>query len=232
MLVILSFMVLSGIGTSVCYANAAPPPSIFIIVPGAPDDLEISIGPEDIQGQRTDKVIGSYYAFYFFDLKPTDYTMKVTTVGSTFYVVLDIPPDSYGNIFTLDLKNQTVSPGESLFMNITSVSLRIVLTLLIEAIVFFLFGYRKKKSWLVFLIANLITQGVLYIWLSGSAVSPWNSYVIFALVFGEMLVFIIEMIVFLVFINEHRRWRTALYVIVANLVSLFLGGYLLMVLPV
>ena len=216
---------------SICYANAGPPPSILIIVPNAPGDLEISIGPENIKGERTDKVIESYYTFYFYDLKPADYTAKVTTGDTTFEVILNIPPDSYGNIFTLDLESQTVVPGESISSSTTSISLQIVLTLIIEAAVFLLFGYRKKKSWLVFLIVNLITQGILYIQLNVSA-NPWDSYVIFPLILGEMLVFAVEIIAFLYFVKEHRRLRTALYVIAANLISLVAGSYLLTVLPV
>jgi hypothetical protein len=110
------------------------------------------------------------------------------------------------------------------------VSLRIILTLIIEAIVFWLFGFRNKRSWIVFLIINLITQGALNIWLNGAA--PLVSYLIFTLIFGEMLVFIAEIIVFLVLIKEHRPMRTLLFVITANFLSLFAGGYIITVLPI
>ena len=95
---------------------------------------------------------------------------------------------------------------------------------------FYLFGYRRKESWLIFLIINLLTQGVLNIWLNGSF-TPLDSYIIFSLVFGEILVLIIEMIAFLILVKEHHRLRIALYVIIANLLSLIAGGYLITVLP-
>jgi hypothetical protein len=51
------------------------------------------------------------------------------------------------------------------------------------------------------------------------------------MIFAEVFIFIIEMAVFLLFIKEHRCWRTAGYVLIANLLSLILGGYLITVLP-
>ncbi len=222
---------MSYVNAPVCYANSAVPPSILIIVPNAPNDLKISIGSENIEARRTDKVIESYYTFYRGDLKYAEYTVKVTTADRTFEILLDTPLKSYDNIFTLDLERQTLTSGESVSRSIALPSLRIILTLIIEAIVFFLFGYRRKRSWLVFLIINLLTQGVLNIWLAGST-NPLDSYIIFSLIRGEMLVFIVEMIGFLIFVNEHHGLRTILYVMAANLLSLFVGGYLITVLPV
>jgi hypothetical protein len=114
--------------------------------------------------------------------------------------------------------------------SILLVSMRIILTLAIEAIIFRLFGFRNKKSWIAFLIINLITQGALNIWLNGFA--PLASYLVFTLIFGEILVFIAEIIAFSALIKEHRRWRILLYVITANLLSLFAGGYMITVLPI
>jgi hypothetical protein len=105
------------------------------------------------------------------------------------------------------------------------------LTLIIEGIVFFLFGYRRKRSWLVFIIVNLVTQGILNIWLAGNY-SPLNNYLIFSLIGGEIVVFIVEIIAFLILVKEHGRLRTASFVVLANLLSLIAGGYLITVLPV
>jgi hypothetical protein len=232
LLFILSLLIMSFVNAPICYANSAEPPSILIIVPNAPKDLEISIGPENLKAYRTDKVIESYFTFYRNDLKSEDYTVKVITGDRTFEIILDTPLKSYNNIFTLDLKSQTLTPGKLLSRSITLLSIRIILTLMIEAIVFYLFGYRKKKSWLIFVIINLITQGALYIWLNGLFTPLVNSYIIFSLIFGEILVIVFEMIAFLIFVKEHHRPRTALYVIMANLLSLIAGGYLISVLPV
>jgi hypothetical protein len=155
----------------------------------------------------------------------------VTTGGKSFDVTIDFPPEKYNNIYTLNLATETLTPGTSLSRNITLITLRVSLTLLIEGIVFFLFGYRTKRSWITFLAANLITQGFLNVWLSANP-QPFNNYIIFNLIGGEILVFIIELIAFLVLVNEHPRWRTVLYVMAANFFSLLLGGWLITVLPI
>jgi hypothetical protein len=214
-----------------CYANAAPPPEILIIVPNAPGDLEISLMPEDQTAHRDDKGLESHFTIYTPLLRNTKHTIIVTTEAIQFEILLDTPLDSYGNVFTLDLEKRTLAPGETLSRSVINISLRVLLTLIIEGIIFFLFGYRKRWSWIVFLVTNIITQAGLNIWLNAST-TPWQSYVIFSLIFGEFLVLVIEMIVLLLLIREFPRWRTAVYVVVANLVSLIAGGFIITILPV
>jgi hypothetical protein len=226
-------MLMVIVATSVCNGNSAEPPSILIIVSNAPDDLEISIGEDNtnIKANKTSKIIERYYTFYSEDLRMAkDYTINISTGESNFEILLEEPLKTYNNIFTLNLDNQTLVPGKLMSRSILLVSLRIILTLIIEAIVFWLFGFRNKRSWIAFLIINLITQGALNIWLNGAA--PLVSYLIFTLIFGEMLVFIAEIIMFLVLIKEHRPMRTLLFVITANFLSLFAGGYIITVLPI
>lgn len=56
---------------STCYGNPAEPPSILIIVPNPPADLEISIdtGNTYIKANEVDKVIEKYYTFYSRELR-------------------------------------------------------------------------------------------------------------------------------------------------------------------
>lgn len=218
--------------TPACYGNSAEPPSILIIVPNAPEDLRISIGSEDTytEANKTDKIMESYYAFYSHELKrANDYTIKVSTGESVFEILLE-PIAYYNNIYTLDLDNQTLTPGKLLSRSFFLVFLRIAFTLIIEAAVFWLFGFRAKRSWIAFAVINFMTQGALNIWLNGFP--PLVSYVMLTLVFGEILVFIAEIIAFSIFIKEHHRLRIFLYVIIANLLSLWAGGYMISVLPI
>ena len=235
LLVILVLILIFNVNTSVCYANSAAPPSILIIVHNAPNDLVITLGSN--QAHRKNTLVESYFTLYVSGLKPSDYTLSVTSNGQTFEITTHL--NQYNNVFTLDLANRTLTSGESFSLPRTTALLvvQIVLTLVIEGIVFFLFGYRKKKSWLIFLILNLLTQGVLYVWLAqnnASAVQHFthSSYFILSLVIGELFVFIAEIIGFLVFVNEHPRPRTVAYVIAANLLSLIAGGYIITYIPV
>lgn len=230
-IILLAFMLIALV--SVCYGNAAEPPSIIIIVNNAPDDLEISVGSGNtyVKTNKTGNIIENYYTFYSRDLEADNgYVIKVSTAESTFEIMLEEPLRLYNNIYTLDLKNKKLTPGKTLPRSVLLVTLRISLTLLIEAVMFWLFGFRNKKSWIAFLVINLITQGALNIWINGF--SPLKGYIIVSLVFGEINVFIFEIIAFLAILKEQRRIKTFLYAIIANLLSLFAGGYIITVLPV
>jgi hypothetical protein len=228
--IFLSILILFA-ATDICSANAAEPPSIIIIVPNAPQDLEITIGTTE--ASRTEKSLESYFSFYSYSFQADVYTLTVTDGEETFEITTAAPLDKYNNIYTLDLAGRTLTAGELPSRNIILVTVRVLLTLLLEAMVFFLFGYRQKVSWIIFLSVNLVTQGALFIWLNSLSYTPLTGsfYIILTMIFAEILILIIEMAIFLIFIKEHRRLRTAGYVLAANLLSLILGGYLITVLP-
>lgn len=224
-----SFLVVPPV--QVCHANAGPPPSILIIVPYAPGDMEISIIPDDIKANRTDRAFESYFTFYLPDLKAGDYTLRMTTSDSSYDRVIKVLPKYYETTYTLDTGKREFTFGQPVSRTIMLVSLRIILTLLLEGLVFWGFRYKEKRSWIVFIIVNLVTQGILNVSLDLST-SPVDSYIIFQLLFGEFLVFAAETALFLILVNEKSRAMTFLYVISANLLSLFAGGLLITVLPV
>lgn len=216
-----------------CYANSAEPPSILIIVPNAPDNLEIklNVDGEIYQGRKTDKVIESHYTFYSREVrKSNNYKLMVNTKKEEFEINLNQLPRKYNNIFTLNLKTQNLTEGKLLSRSISLILIRLILTLIIEATVFWLFRFRNKKSWICFIIINIITQGALNIWINGF--SPSVSYLIFSLIFAEIFIFIAEVIGFLVFCKEHSRMRRVLFVITANFLSLVAGRYIITILPI
>lgn len=216
-----------------CFANSAEPPSIIIIVSNAPDDLEINIAFEDeiYKGRKISKVIEKYYTFYSREMQNlNDYILIVSTDNESYEIKLDKPLEKYNNIFTLDLKSHTLTEGKLLSRSIFLVSMRIALTLAIEGIIFWIFGFKRKNSWITFLIINLITQGALNIWING--IIPTQGYIIFGLIFGEIFIFIAEIVAFLLFIKEHNSLRKVLYILTANFISLIAGGYIITILPI
>jgi len=157
---------ISAFMSHISYANSAEPPSIIIIVPNAPDDLQISIEMKDgyIQARRINKLIESHYSFYYREIKmASDYVFTINTGGTDFEIVLEEPLNNYNNIYTFNLGSKTMTPGKSLIRSILLVSVRVILTLLIEGALFWKFGFRNKESWIAFFTINLITQGALNI---------------------------------------------------------------------
>lgn len=227
-------MLTVGIFSVPAFANSAEPPSLVILVNNPPDDLSIVMISNEHQPRAKARRVAweGYYIFYALDMQTdSEYTFRVTSNGESFECTLNEPLKRYNNVVTLNLSNQKLTVGEYPFRSVLLVSIRLVLTLVLEGIIFWFFGFRKKYSWLVFLIFNIITQGVLNIWLSSSA-SLMPAYLIITLIVGEFFVFTAEMIGFSTLLDEHKKTVIFIYTFVANFISLIAGGYLISVLPV
>ncbi len=231
---VLILVIIFSINT-IGYGNAAEPPSILFIVPNAPDDMNVKLKLVDreYEAKVVDKIIEKYYIFYSSDMmrnKPDIYNFIVNTGNESFEIELAKPYKIFNNTYTLNLQDQTLTEGILLSRSIMLVAMRVVFTLIIEGVIFWIFGFRDKRSWIIFIIINLITQGALNIWLNSNG--PIMSYIMLVLIFGEIFVFVTEIIIFIFFCNEHGRKKSVLYVITANLASLIVGGYLITVLPI
>lgn len=215
-------------------ANSAEPPALIIIVNNPPEDLEVVMISNEKQPKATQRKIAweGYYVFYNRDMQTNqEYVFSVTANNTSFKCSFNEPISRYNEILTLDISKQELVKGEYPFRSIILVALRVFLTLIIEGFIFYIFGYRNKNSWMVFIAINLITQGLLNIWLNIES-TPLPSYLIVLLIIGEFFVFIGEMITLPIFIKEHTKLRAVIFAFIANMVSLFLGGFMISLLPV
>lgn len=97
-------------------------------------------------------------------------------------------------------------------------------TLLIEGALLFSFGYRSRRSWLVFLLVNLVTQGGFALYLAvtvlNHGVSGWS--LLFYLPI-ELIITVVESLLYRRLLTE-RSWERAVgYAIVANVCSATVG---------
>ncbi len=215
--------------------NSAEPPSLVILVNNPPKDLRITlVSSENKPEAKINKVAWEgYYVFYSRDLRTSsDYTFQVTANGKSFLCNLGSSLHGYNNVYTLDISKQQMTPGKYPFRSVLLVSLRVLITLVLEGLIFWILGFREKRSWIVFLIINLITQGALNIWLNIEAAPMPSSYLIFGLIFAEFFVFLTEMIAFPIFIDEYKKGHIILSTFFANFISLIVGGYIITLLPV
>lgn len=227
----LAILILLG-STVWAWANSAQPPSILIIVPNAPADMAVSLKAGDAvsEGRRIDKVLETYFTFYQYDLREAPrYTLVVQDGEGRYEIPVEGPLDTYNNIFTLNAHTKRLAEGKLPLRDMSLVALRLVLTLALEGAVFWIMGFRSRRTWIAFLIINLITQGALNLWISDML--PLQSYALFVLIFGEFFVFAAEGIAFGLTIKEHRTGRVVGTVMLANILSLFAGGVLITWLP-
>ncbi|HHV05119.1 MAG TPA: hypothetical protein GXX60_01165 [Anaerolineaceae bacterium] len=221
-------------------ANAAPPPIVTIAVINPPSDLKLSVRytkdsvTETKLLERWDAGWEAKFSLidYSFLYERELYSNGVLIVKSQDYnFKLKLPDDvfdKYDVLYTLDLESKTLSEGKPAWQAPVSFSLRLIITLLLEGIVFYLFGYREKWSWILFVIVNFITQTILHVLIT---ILGSEGYAILVFWFGEVIVFIIEMIAFPVALEEQSKWKDVAYAFVGNLLSLILGTYLIGKMP-
>lgn len=223
----------------VAWANAAEPPGFILLVEGAPPDLEVRlILPDDaVVLPKERRAWETVYRLYYHDLPVERGRMPVMELEFDSGEALHRSPlheealGGYSTVLTYDFVNRDLSLGESPGRTPLLIMLRVSLTLIIEGVIFFLLGYRQKRSWIIFLLVNLVTQGGLNLVLSGPAITQ-NGYWFIAFLFLEAVILSGEAIVFPLLLREHTRKRALAYAILANLFSLILGGALLTQLPV
>lgn len=234
-------LLLSILFATAAYANSAEPPSFTVIVYNPPEDLSLSLrfadegNAEAIALNKEHKAWESYYRF-FYHMSPLGRdnldgaVLIIQSNEKNFQCFLPAATfNTYNNLLTLDLETENLAIGQPPLRVPLLVAMRIILTLVIEGAVFFLFGYRKKASWVAFFVINIVTQGALNAMLTGPGL---GSYWGLGFIFGEFLVLAAELIAFIFFVREFGKCRAAVYTVAANVVSLILGGLLITYLPI
>ena len=105
---------------------------------------------------------------------------------------------------------------------------RLLLTVLTEIGILFCFGFRMKKSYFVVLIVNLFTQTLLTVGiLVGHYAMSEFFGAVFILIVGELIVIALETVVYARLLKERSTGRAAGYALVANLASMVVSFFLI-----
>ena len=212
----------------VTVANSMEPPGLIVIVEGSHniDNIIIDYNDHEAVGMKKEWPFETQFWFYRYQ-GYTDLDEAVINIDYDLGVKTYTLPilEKYNTTYTINLDSDTVQIGKSPMRSIMLVSFRVILTLLIEGAVFWLFGFRKKRSWIAFLVINLVTQTFLNLYMNDMNVAA--SYPIIMLIFVEFWVFLAEMIAFPIIIKEFSKPKCVGYAFVANMASLVLGAYIL-----
>jgi hypothetical protein len=213
---------------------------VWILVPGTYERAEgvLIIDSKVVPGYVTNNKMETYIRFYYSSIPDFDHQKNLDGRNARFVITLDnhqytISSDirgyGYNGLYTLDLETMILIEGTTFKRNASLISLRLFSTLILEGFVFFLMGYRQRRTWMLFLLVNLITQGFLNILLNVGR--PENFYIIFSLIVYEILIFIFEETTLLLSVKEGKKPKLFFTILLANLLSLFLGGWFIMNLP-
>lgn len=219
-------------------ANAAEPPSLVIITKTS-DDVEIYLvngeSNQEILFRKLNKKIEDYHILYNKDLNSNlndleNAKIKIKTDTEEFYIENEVVLNKYNSVYRLDKINKTLVEGKGLKRSIVLIASRITITIIIEMIIFYMFGFREKRSYYIFLLVNLITQFFLNYNINNML--PTTSYMMLNIIFMEIIILITELITLNLLIKEKSKVRISLFVIVANLLSYIVGGYIIINLPI
>ena len=229
-------------------ANSAEPPCFTVLVPAPPGDLELTIEFDSAQGEEPQRLSGDrmlwegYYRFYGrWDIDPEGLTgarLVAETGGESFALPIDPTGFArYNNLITLDVGARTLTQGQPWWRQPLLVVLRVALTLALEGLIFYLWGYREKRSWIVFLMVNLVTQfgvNIAILCFLPAASRTYDAMWAKVLLYGpmEVLVILLEAIALPLLLKEQRKRTAVGCAVMANILSWFLGSVLLSVLPV
>ena len=100
-------------------------------------------------------------------------------------------------------------------------------TLLIEALVLWLFRFREGRTWAVFLAVNLVTQAGLHL-ACGTVLVTLGYHPLFyglGLILPELIIWAVECAAFALLLKEHSAKRRGGGVLCANLASFVLGFF-------
>ncbi len=211
------------------FANSAEPPAIIIISTDLPREavltLEVPVSGEvDFRRcYRVDKLWESQYKLWLpFDLDSLDNAQLRITVGEeSFTCQLPVTAHTHRSVFTLNYREKSLTEGQLGWRQPLLTAIRILLTLLTEGLVFLLFGFKKKRSWGVFIVLNLLTQGWLNIVINSYAFN--SGYWVFNFLLIELAIFLIETVTVPLAVREGKLWKRILCPLTANAFSLGLG---------
>ena len=244
LIALMALVLVASLPIGAVSANQVRTPSLSIFVINAPKDLKLFIQyrhsalPEPQEMQRASRYWETYYNYYYQRLPgrfdEDFFGAKLIVRSSQYSYELPIPRDPQMRVnkrlLTLDLKQGTLVYGEPGWRGPLAVAGRVLLTLLLEGIVFFLFGMRAKSSWLIFLILNLITHSLL----SSFLAHPFEAKADFFLTgFLSVWVILVEAAIYYFTFKEIELSPKALLLaLVANLVGFFLGVWIMPYFPV
>ena len=209
-------------------ANSTLPPTLSVKTEGLPEGAELFLASAD--GKETVKGLGvnGTYSFDFVDHHDGLPTLIIRTGDSEHtFEVTDVMLSFGASLTYAEGEPELTAQSSNVFRLVLT---NMILTLVLEFIVLLLFGYRKGRTFLIFLIANLLTQALYNTLL---VLAPFDYNFLIELLVAEAVIIIVEGLIYSLTVavtekkqsprREHSRGRAWGYAITANLVSMVIG---------
>lgn len=209
------------------YANSAAPPSLTIVVLNAPDEIEIYSADGNEKAHRKFSLSDTLFRFY----EGETFQNAIVIRAEGRETLFELPAENisgYDKYAVLDYKTMELSVGQPAWRAPLLIFLRVSFTLIIEGVIFLLFGFRTKRDAAVFLTINILTQAALNVII---LTETNTAFLMVELIFLEIIIFIIEAVAYCLIFTERSKAERVVFSFIANLASLFIGGAAIYLLP-
>ena len=254
MIILVAVIISLAIATPVQAMVTPGPQELTIVVINAPEDLAMQIvydgeletdGTFQIEesGWRSRRAWETYYRFNL-SSEPQgvwsyeDITILISSAEyGEFEITIPVPSWHFRRAFAirLDLETQTFSPAYSHARNLIIALCWLIPLFAIDSLVFFIFRYRNKESWRVFVRKNLIMHSIFisFWFLLHLVLIPTIIGILFAplLLVIWVVKLIVEITAYKRDIVEQSNQRAILCAILMNLIGAFILILLGMYIP-
>jgi hypothetical protein len=158
---------------------------------------------------------------------PDQFKIIVVSADSQTVVSNIVDRKAFNSTVTFDYKTGEASeqsPKLSYFLQLISTCSA---TLIIEGLLLLMFSFSLNLNWKPFVLINILTQILLTLVISSAM---YFGGILLALVLYipfELVIFIIEAVLFAYLLKQHSKTRRVIYSLTANVVS-FIAGFILM----
>ena len=173
---------------------------------------------------------GITYTFGY--MVPKNFHVILVTLDGEVFTSNDVTKVRFNAVFDYDVSTgelvEQIEDGRKRFA--ANIIVNYLLTLLLEGLILFAFGYASKKAnWIHFLIANTVTQALLNVYLACNITDGMASlYIMMDFFFIEFVIFLMEGIYYAATLRGKDDAKDGklsfLYAAVANLFSLTVGA--------
>lgn len=101
--------------------------------------------------------------------------------------------------------------------------LRLTITLAVEIGLYFLFRLHTKRNFKIVMIVNIATQLLLNIVINLSTFYQGELYALIILILCELVIFIVEPILYMILMRKKNKFLIALYGLLANILTFIIG---------
>ena len=133
---------------------------------------------------------------------------------------------------TVDFDFAARSAAERSFVTLTvkQFAFTLIATLIIEGLILLAFRFSLRQNWKPFLFVNLSTQIALHAGVAFTYTFLGTAFALIAFVLLEILILIIEVVLYMFLLKQHSKVRRALYALAANFASAVCGIVIMLLL--